>query len=218
MAATDDHLDGDEDRLAARLAVQLAFVLDADRLKSVERRSTLADGSRRENTAEHSWHLALMALLLAEHAEPPVDVAKVVAMVVLHDLVEMEVGDTFVYDEAARVDKAAREAEAAEAIYGRLPPDQGSALLALWQEFEDKVTPEARFAGSLDRLEPLLLNHASGGGTWREHGIVAAQVRDLNRRIADGSPALWRAASELIDDAVATGSLPSGDQPPVDPA
>jgi putative hydrolase of HD superfamily len=192
---------------ADRLAAQLAFVLTADRLKSVQRRNRLADGSRTENSAEHSWHLALMALVLAEHAREPVDPARVVELVVVHDLVEIEVGDTFVYDTHARAAKAELEARAARVLFSQLPDDQATQFLDLWEEYESGASPEARFAHSLDRLSPLALNHAEGGTTWTEHGITAAQVRSVNRTIDDGSPELWRAARALIDDAVARGIL-----------
>jgi putative hydrolase of HD superfamily len=191
----------------SRLTAQLAFVLEADRLKRVERRSYLADGSRRENSAEHSWHLALMAMVLAEHAGTPVDLLRVVQMLLIHDLVEIDVGDTFVYDEAGRADKSELEAVAARRVFGQLPGAQSQELLALWEEYEAKATANAKFAHALDRLEPLMLNHASGGASWTEHGITADRVREVNRHIADGSPALWDAARALIADSVARGSL-----------
>ncbi len=190
-----------------RLDRQLDFLLTCDRLKGVERRNHLADGSRRENSAEHSWYLALMAMVLAEHAAEPVDSFRVLQMLLVHDLVEIEVGDTFVYDHEARAAKAAAEAEAARRLFASLPADEGSRFVALWDEYENGSGADARFARSLDRLAPLLLNHASRGATWSEHGITADQVREVNRRIADGSPQLWAAASALIDDAVARGYL-----------
>ena len=143
---------------------QLRFVLEADRLKSVLRRSTLNDGSRRENSAEHSWHLALMALVLGDHAPPGTDLGKVSAMVVLHDLVEIDAGDLYVYaDEAAQRRQAVAERAAADRLFGLLPPGQGTALRALWDEFEQRITPEARFARALDRLQPLIANYEAGG-------------------------------------------------------
>jgi putative hydrolase of HD superfamily len=192
---------------SSRLREQLAFVLEADRLKGVERRSYISDGSRRENSAEHSWHLALMALVLAEHARVPVDLLRVIQMVVVHDLVEVDAGDTFVYDEAARAAKAEPEAVAARRIFGLLPGVQSDELLSLWEEYETNATANARFAHALDRLQPLMLNHASGGATWTEHGITADRVRAANAHIADGSPALWEAAQTLIGDAVERGFL-----------
>lgn len=199
----DDAPPGPVDRLQA----QLAFLLEADRLKQVERRTTILGGSRQENSAEHSWHLALFALVLAEHADQPVDVAKVLAMLLLHDLVEVDAGDTFVYDEAGMASKHTREQAAADRLFGLLPPEQGVRLRALWDEFEDGMTPDARFANALDRLQPVLLNHANDGGGWQRHGITSERVRQANGRIADGSAALWAAAVARIDDIVARGLI-----------
>src|SRR4051812_32143856 len=203
---------GDRDRLDA----QLAFVLEMDRLKQVERRGTLADGSRRERTAEHSWHLSLMAMVLAEHAAEPIDVRRVLELVIVHDIVEIDAGDTFVYDEVGQKDKAEREQAAAARLFGLLPDDQAARFRALWDEFEARETIEARFAASLDRLSPLMLNHAAEGAVWREHGITADRVRARNEHIAVGAPDLWHAARRLIDDAVAAGHLddPSPDDRP----
>jgi putative hydrolase of HD superfamily len=198
---------------AGRLAAQLGFVLEVDRLKSVLRRGYLADGSRRENTAEHSWTLALMATVLAEHAAEPVDVPTVVRMVVIHDLVEVDVGDTYVYDDAAREAVAAAEAAAADRIFALLPAGQGAELRALWDEFEHGTSPEARFARSLDRFAGFLLNHASAGRSWQEHGITADRVVDRNRMIDDGAPPLWDEVRRRIDDAVARGWLAWPDGP-----
>lgn len=190
-----------------RLGRQIEFVLECDRAKAVLRRNPLSDGSRRENDAEHSWHLALMALVLAEHADEPVDVGRVVRMLLVHDLVEIDAGDTFVYDDAAHADKEDRERRAADRIFGLLPDDQGAELRQLWEEFEARETPEARFAGAVDRLSPLLLNRASGGGAWREHGVRAEQVLELNARIGEAAPGLWEYAKGLIHDAVDEGLL-----------
>ena len=190
-----------------RLDAQLAFVLEADRLKQVERRGTLADGSRRERTAEHSWHLSLMAMVLAEHAAEPIDVLRALELVIVHDLVEIDAGDTFVYDEAGQDDKAEREQAAADRIFALLPADQAARFRALWDEFEARETCEARFAASLDRLSPLMLNHAAEGAVWQEHGITADQVRARNEHIAVGAPELWQAARRLIADSVDRGYL-----------
>lgn len=173
-----------------RLAAQLAFLLEADRLKQVERRTSIVGGARRENTAEHSWHLALFALFLGEHAEERVDLARVVAMLLLHDLVEIDAGDTFGYDEVAHLDKEEREQAAADRLFGLLPPDQGRWARALWDEYEAVATPEARFALALDRLQPVLLNLANDGGPWREHDIDKARVLRRNGVIADASTRL----------------------------
>jgi putative hydrolases of HD superfamily len=190
-----------------RLAAQIGFVLEADRLKSVLRRGYVADGSRLENTAEHSWTLALMALVLAEHAVAPVDVARVVRMVVLHDLVEIDAGDTYIYDDAARAGQAEREQRAADRLFGLLPADQRAELRALWDEFEDGDTPDARFARSLDRFAGFLLNDASGGRSWREHALTADRVFGVNQVIDIGSPALWAEVQRRLTAAVDAGRI-----------
>jgi putative hydrolase of HD superfamily len=201
---------GSDDDSAARLADQVAFLLEVDRLKGVERRGYVADGSRLENTAEHSWTLALMAMLLAEHATAPVDVATVVRMVVIHDIVEVDAGDTYVYDEAGTADKQAREQAAADRLYRLLPPDQGAELRALWDEFELGATPEARFARSIDRFAGFLLNHASGGRSWRDNGTTADRVRAVNSTIDAGAPALWTEVQRRLADALDRGWLEPG--------
>ena len=179
-----------------------------DRLKQVFRRSRLTDDSRWENDAEHSWHLALMAVVLHEHAAAEVDLCKVLTMHLIHDLVEIDAGDTFAYDEEANVGKEEREAAAAERIFGLLPADQGDSLRRLWEEFEARETPEARYAAALDRLQPLILNyHMEGVTGWRRHGVRAPQVVDRNRHIAEGSPTLWEFARRLIADSVTEGKL-----------
>jgi putative hydrolases of HD superfamily len=202
------------DEAAARLADQLGFVLEVDRLKSVVRRGYVADGSRRENTAEHSWTLALMALVLAEHAAEPVDVATVVRMVVIHDLVEVDAGDTYVYDDAGRASKDGRERAAADRLYGLLPADQGAELRALWDEFEHGTSPEARFARSVDRFAGFLLNHASGGRAWRENDVAADRVHAVNQAIEPGSPALWAEVQRRLGDALDRGWIEPGSSGP----
>ncbi len=190
-----------------RLHEQIRFILEIDALKGIVRRSYLADGSRRENSAEHSWHVAVMAVVLAEHANEAVDVGHVVRMLLVHDVVEVDAGDTFVYDAAGAGSKAERERLAAERIFGLLPADQGAALRALWEEFEDARTPDARFAAALDRLMPVLHNVHTGGRSWREHGVTADMVLGRNSRMAEGSRALWEYARALIERAVASGAL-----------
>ena len=193
--------------LDRRLEQQLGFLLEADRLKSVVRGSRIADGSRRENTAEHSWHLALFALVLREWAVGDVDTWRVVRMLVLHDLVEIECGDTPLFDAAGAVTQGERERLAADKTFGLLPADQAWDLRGLWEEFEAAVTPDAKFAKALDRLQPILLNHAVGGGTWTDYAVDEARERQLTGRIADGAPALWDAAQAVFADAVAQGWL-----------
>jgi putative hydrolase of HD superfamily len=201
-----------------RLAAQVGFLLEVDRLKSVLRRGYVADGSRRENTAEHSWTLALMALVLAEHAAEPVDTATVVRMVVIHDIVEVDAGDTYIYDQAGRAGEIEREQRAAERLFGLLPADQGAELRSLWDEFEAGTSPEARFARSLDRFAGFLLNHASGGRSWRENGVRADMVHEVNQAIEVGSPTLWDEVRLRLADAQARGWIePGGPGDPNEP-
>lgn len=191
-----------------RFARQVEFILEIDKLKRVLRQTYLTDGSRRENDAEHSWHLAVMAVLLAEEAVVPgVELLRVVKMALIHDLVEIDAGDTFVYDVAGYEDKAQREQEAAARIFGLLPADQGAEFRALWEEFERRETPEARYAAALDRFQPLLHNFATQGRLWKERGVTAAQVIAHNRHIAEGSPRIWQYVHGLIQQAVADGFL-----------
>jgi putative hydrolases of HD superfamily len=186
-----------------RLRRQLEFILEIDRLKSVLRQSYLIDNDRHENSAEHSWHLAVAAMVLAEHAKEPIDVSKVIRLVLVHDLVEIDAGDTFIYDEAGNAGKAAREQKAADRLFGLLPEEQGKTFMVLWREFEDRQTPEAKFAFALDRLMPILHNVFTQGGSWKEHGIRQEQAIAKNRPIEDGSPILWQAVESLITQTLA---------------
>ena len=191
-----------------RLMKQLDFLMEIDKLKLVLRKTVLTDRSRHENTAEHSWHLALLAVFLHEHAnETKLDVNQVIRLVLIHDIVEIDAGDTFVYDMKGQEDKAEREEEAAKRIFGLLPDDQRDELYALWREFEERSTPEARFAAALDRLHPMLHNYRTEGASWREHSITSKQVIARNRHIAEGSEELWRFAEALIQSAVEKGYL-----------
>ena len=183
-----------------RIAAQLAFVIEVDRLKTVLRQSPLAAADRRENDAEHSWHLALMTILLAEHADEPIDVGHAVQLVVVHDLVEIIAGDTPLYDDVGARTQEAREQAAATELFGLLPADQATTFRALWDEFEARETPEARFAKAMDRLEPLLLNWMAGGGTWRTPGVTADVVRARKAPIAEASSALGATARAIIDE------------------
>ncbi|MCP3854616.1 MAG: HD domain-containing protein [Actinomycetia bacterium] len=189
------------------LAHRLRFLLELDRLKGILRRSLVLAGERRENSAEHSWHLALFAIVLAPYAEEPVDLARVVTMLLLHDVVEIDAGDTYIYDKAAVERKAEEEHQAAQRIYGLLPGDEGAELRGLWEEYERQDTADSRFAHSVDRLQPLLLNLVSGAVSWHQHGVPASRVREINSRMATGSTELWTAASALIDDAITRGIL-----------
>jgi putative hydrolase of HD superfamily len=193
-----------------RLARQMAFIIEADKLKTILRRNrVITDPTRKENDAEHSYHFALMVIVLAEHSREPVDILRVLKMVLIHDLVEIDAGDTFMYDTAAQVGQHEREAVAAERIFGLLPPDQAAEMRALWDEFEAKESAEARFAGAIDRLQPLLGNYCTQGGAWREFGVKADQVFARNAVIARGSDTLWAYARGLLDEAVAKGDLPT---------
>jgi putative hydrolases of HD superfamily len=192
-----------------RLERQLAFVRELDQLKQVLRRTRLPGNERRENAAEHSWHAAMVAVALVEHADEAVDLGRVVRMLLVHDVVEIDAGDTFLYDAAAAADQAEREQRAAERIFGLLPPDQGGALRALWEEYESGASPDARYARAVDRLVPILLNFATGGAGWREHGVRAGDVLARNAGIEQGSARLWTYTRELVAEAVAKGYLAS---------
>lgn len=200
---------GTGDRAAEDLQARLAFLVEADALKSVLRRTRPVGSERMENSAEHSWHAALMAVVLAPYADEPVDVGHVVEILLVHDLVEIDAGDTFAYDDAGRETQAERERVAADRIFGLLPEEQGRALRALWDEFEERTTPEARFAHAMDRISAVLLNHANGGALWREHGLSAERVKERNAAVGDASAALWAELQARIDDAERRGWFPA---------
>jgi putative hydrolase of HD superfamily len=193
------------DTVDPRIAAQLGFIVEVDRLKTVVRQSPLAAASRRENDAEHSWHLALMVILLAEHADEPIDVGHTVQLVVVHDLVEIYAGDTPLYDDVGARTQEARERAAADRLFGLLPADQAAGFRALWDEFEARETPEARFAKAMDRLEPLLLNWMARGGTWQTPGVTADVVRARKAHIGAASAALGATARAIIDEGVRRG-------------
>lgn len=196
--------------LQTRLRHQIDFLQEIDKLKQIFRRTYILDGSRTENDAEHSWHLAMMALLLGEYAEiDGLDLFRVVKMVLLHDLIEIYAGDTYLYDEQAGQDKAEREFRAAERIFGMLAEDQGRVFRTLWEEFEERITPEARFAALLDRLQPLIHNYVTKGVSWQEHGVTSVQVKTRWQTdgLRDVAPVLWDYAQKLIRDSVERGYL-----------
>jgi 5'-deoxynucleotidase YfbR-like HD superfamily hydrolase len=202
-----DSKDLPDDDAGERLARQIDFIVEIDKLKRIERRTTLIDRSRQENSAEHSWHIALMAVLLGEHAAGEVDLLRVVKMLLVHDLVEIDAGDTFCYDAAGNADKEERERRAAERLFALPPADQGVELWALWEEFEARETPEARYATALDRMQPILHNLHTDGVSWRRHGIRKQQVLTRNRPIGDGAPTLWEYISRRVEEAAAEGML-----------
>jgi len=187
-----------------RLAQQMRFIIEADKLKEITRQTLTSQSRRAENSAEHSWHFALMVMTLAEHATcelgQPLDVLRVLKMALIHDLVEIDAGDTFAYDDASRVDQHTREARAADRIFGLLPEDQAREYRALWDEFEAQKTSEARFAMACDRLNPILLNTLTNGAAWAKHGVTQDRVLSRNAHIAAGSPALWDYAKSIIEE------------------
>ena len=189
------------------IAAALAFFMEADRLKGIERQNRLADGSRRENTAEHSWHLGIAALVLAPFATETIDLGVAVAMALVHDIVEIDAGDTFAYDEAdGAATKQAREEAAADRLFGLLPAATGRRFRELWDEYERGDTPEARFVMAIDRLAPMMLNLAEGASTWREHGITRSRVIARNGpHIEKSLPDAWRTVLAQLDDAVLNG-------------
>ena len=197
------------------LAQQLAFLREIDKLKTVVRQSPLLDRSRKENSAEHSWHLAMFALLLREHASSKVSSERVIKMLLIHDIVEIDVGDTPIHSGASQVMQAEREHKAARRLFGLLPASQSSEFLQLWQEFEDGDSEDARFAKALDRVQPLLANVFTGGGTWTENGVDLAQVLErYGTTIRRGSPTLWSACETIVREHFARSSgttLPRSD-------
>jgi putative hydrolase of HD superfamily len=203
VIVTSDARSDDPDGIAAALA----FFMEADRLKGIERQNRLADGSRRENTAEHSWHLGIAALVLAPYATEPIDLGVAVAMALVHDIVEIDAGDTFAYDEAdGAATKQAREEAAADRLFGLLPAATGRRFRELWDEYERGDTPEARFVMAIDRLAPMMLNLAEGASTWREHGITRSRVIARNGpHIEKSLPDAWRSVLAQLDDAVVNG-------------
>ncbi|GAA0375654.1 HD domain-containing protein [Bacillus horti] len=194
--------------LSERLQQQVTFLMEIDKVKQVFRRSFLTDKSRNENDAEHSWHLAVYAILLAEYSKHDnLDLLKVLRMILIHDLVEIDAGDTFAYDVKGYEDKAEREEKAAKRIFGLLPNDQGEEFYQLWTEFEEMQTIEAKYAASLDRLQPLLQNYFTQGASWQEHNITSAMVLERNKHIRDGSEELWSLVEYLVEESVKNGYL-----------
>lgn len=192
---------------ANTLLKQIEFIKEIDKIKYIERKTKLFNSDRRENDAEHSWHLAMMALVLAEHANEDIDILKVIKMVLIHDIVEIDSGDVFFYDPDNGHTNTEEELKAANRIFGILPADQAEELINIWREFEDAETAEAKFAKSLDRFEPLLQNYSNKGGTWQEFDVSHDMVYGMKSRIKNGSNTIWRYAEDLINDSVEKGFL-----------
>ncbi|MEE9495007.1 MAG: HD domain-containing protein [Desulfobacterales bacterium] len=191
-----------------RLKNQIEFILEVDKLKKILRRTTLLDRSRQENSAEHSWHIALIVLVLSEYAEADnLNLLRVIKLLLTHDLVEIDAGDTYCYDESGIQDQKERETRAADRIFNILPADQAKSFRALWDEYEDRKTPESQFANALDRFQPLLHNYFTQGQAWRQHGIQKKQVLSRMQPVEEGSAFLWDYVTALIDDAVEKGFL-----------
>ena len=190
-----------------RLKQQLSFLMEIDRQKEIIRQTYLSDGSRKETDAEHAWHLAMMCVILSEYANEPVDVSRTIMMLLVHDLVEIDAGDTYAYDAAGNATKRQREEKAAERIYGLLPKEQGSMLRELWEEFEAMETPEAKFANALDKIQPVLLTDQAQGKSWREHQIRQSQIMQRNARTHEGSEVLWDYIRDVIEKNVDAGFI-----------
>lgn len=209
MAETHENLITDlnplPEEISGRLRAQLEFIAEADKLKTILRASPLAAADRRENDAEHSWHLALMVLLLAEYADEPIDVGHAIKLVIIHDMVEIYAGDSPVFDAAAVVDQVEREIAAADRLFTMLPPDQAGEIRALWDEFEAAQTPEARFCKAMDRLEPMLLNWLNRGGTWGMPGATESRVRAREAGVVAASTTLGEATDAIVRAGLAKG-------------
>lgn len=191
-----------------RLKKQMAFALEMDKEKGIGRQTYILDALRKENDAEHGWHLALMTMVLYEYSNEPIDVSRTMSMVVIHDIVEIDAGDTYAYDSAGNATKADREQKAADRIFNILPADQAEYFMGLWREFEEAKTPEAKFANTIDSVQPLMLNDASNGLAWREHQVAASKVRErAERKIKPGSEHLYQMVIEIIDENVKKGNL-----------
>lgn len=195
------------DKERERLEQQICFIIEVDKVKNIFRQTYLADANRKENDAEHSWHLALSAVLLKEHMKEDVDLLKVIIMVLIHDLVEIDAGDTYAYDPEGAKTKRARELKSADRIFGILPEDQGSYFRKLWDEFEEYESADAKFAHLLDNFQPFLLNDASNGLSWTEHGVHKSQVCKRNEKVPETSEIVWNKMLEVMDKHIAEGHL-----------
>lgn len=189
------------------LLKQVAFIKEIDKLKYIVRKTRLFHSDRHENDAEHSWHLAMMTIVLAEHSDKPIDMLKVLKMVLIHDIVEIDAGDTFIYDATKSHTNTDEELMAAKRIFGLLPTEQAEEFIAIWKEFEDGISNEAKFARSMDRFEPLLQNTSNDGGTWKEFDVPYQKVYDKKKAIKEGSSAIWEYAEQLLNESVDKGIL-----------
>ena len=190
-----------------RMKQQIAFLMEIDKVKNIFRQTYLADGKRKENDAEHSWHLAIAAFLLKEYVAEDVDVMKVMIMVLIHDLVEIDAGDTYAYDAEGAKTKRAREVAAADRIFGMLPEDQGGYFRELWDEFEAYESDDAKLAHLLDNFQPLLLNHESNGKSWTEHHVKKSQIYKRNEKIEETSPEVWERMKQIVEEHIALGHV-----------
>ncbi|MCD8074567.1 MAG: HD domain-containing protein [Lachnospiraceae bacterium] len=194
-----------------RIRQQFAFCLEMDQEKNIGRQTYLSDGIRKENDAEHAWHMAVMTLILSEYANEEIDVLHTISMLLLHDVVEIDAGDTYAYDEEGKKTQRQRELAAADRLYGLLPPDQAEKMRALWDEFEACETPEARFARTMDNIQPAMLNAAAGGKAWSEKGVHLSQILERNKNTANGSETLWNYSREnFIEPNVKNGQIKKG--------
>jgi putative hydrolase of HD superfamily len=187
-------------KVMSRLDKQMEFIMEVDKIKTINRQTYITGGVRKENDAEHSWHLALMALLLSEYANDDIDVLKTMSMVLIHDMVEIDAGDTYAFDSVGAASKEERELKAADRIFNILPKDQAEYFRKLWDEFEEGETMESKFANALDKIQPILLHNLSDGKSWREHKVTLEQILKRNEFTKDGSASLWDYTKEIIDD------------------
>lgn len=194
--------------ISERFESQIKFLIEIDKIKQIFRKTKLFDKSRFENDAEHAWHLALIAMVLGEYSnEKNIDLSKVIKMVLIHDIVEIDAGDTIVYDTKMRTEAQEKESLAAERIFGILPEDQKKAFIALWKEFEERESPEAKFAAAIDRFEPILQNKLTDYYTWKAHGISYTQLQDRNKHIQDGSKVIWEVVQQIFSEAKDKGGI-----------
>ncbi|MCC4229554.1 HD domain-containing protein [Zunongwangia profunda] len=193
--------------ITEKILKQIDFIKEIDKIKYIQRRTKLFNSDRRENDAEHSWHLAMMAIVLSEHSNEEINLLKVIKMVLIHDIVEIDAGDTFIYDQNKHHENTEEELKSAQRIFGILPKEQAEEFIEIWTEFEDGKSNEAKFARTMDRLEPLLQNTSNDGGTWKEFGVKYRTVYDKKKVIKNGSAELWKFAENLLNDSVKKGIL-----------